>query len=623
MRFGFPTASLPLGLVVALASGCAADHASDASAEAASELSGGTIENDSAYPWRVTLSGTTAYDCNGILIADRWVLTAAHCLEGSYGGVTVSYSRTTTRGRLRTVVVTQGPGSTFKHPLYDGIPSQDLGLVRLPAPFPADPLLRAAELPLVRPALGAPVVIAANGALTSGKVATTHGVISDDCFPASDETCVATGAARACEGDSGSGVIAQVGGVNYVAGIVSSVAIDPSTRCAAVPTVTATDVMQYMDWIRATMQSAPPAQFTANFRNGAQLYSGLDFGLPSSWETITGDFDGDRRVDYARVGSTGAWLYFGNADGTFSQGFQDYGGLAFGMPSEWTTIVGDFDGDGRKDYARIGNTGAWVFSGNADRTFRTSFQNYDGLDFGLPSSWQVSVGDFDGDGLTDYLRLGNTGAWLFYGARGGGFSRGFQAYPGLDFGLPSTWQLVTNDFDGDGRADYARLGDTGAFVYFGNGDRTFTLAFQNYDGLAFGIPSGWEAITGDFDGDGRKDYIRLGDTGAWVYSGNRDRSFTRSFQDYQGSSFGYGSSWTTIVGDFSGDGRTDYARIGDTAGYFYFGSSNGVFGTLFQQMPRHFGQPSAFSTAVGDFNGDGKADYARLGGVFAEVFVRN
>src|SRR5262249_54239791 len=119
-----------------------------------------------------------------------------------------------------------------------------------------------------------------------------------------------------------------------------------------------------------------------------QVYAGLDFGIPSTWEAISGDFNGDGRTDYARVGATGAWVFLAQLGGGFTTGFQAYSGLDFGQPSAWQTITGDFNGDGVADYARLGDTGVWIFSGQRNGVFSSGFQAYSGLNFGLPSSWE-------------------------------------------------------------------------------------------------------------------------------------------------------------------------------------------------------------------------------------------
>jgi FG-GAP-like repeat len=199
----------------------------------------------------------------------------------------------------------------------------------------------------------------------------------------------------------------------------------------------------------------------------------LNFGEDSPWDTIAGDFNGDHRSDYARLGGTGAWVFFGNPDGTFTRRFQSYADgfpLNFGQPSTWQVVTGDFNADTRVDYARLGGTGAWVFFGNPDGTFTRTFQSYVNesppLDFGESSAWQAIAGDFNGDGRGDYARLGSTGAWVFSGNADRTFTRSFQTYPAsMAFGLPSPFQVVTGDFNGHHRTSYARLGGTQAFVF--------------------------------------------------------------------------------------------------------------------------------------------------------------
>lgn len=590
------------------------------------EIVQGSIEDDYKFPWVVNVNGTLS--CKGTLIAPRWVLSAAHCLVTAFNGATISYSRKDpATGKITRGSKSTGINSVYTHPQYvSGAYKYDIALVRLPEPFAPDPLLIPAQLPFRYTSLGNEGVMASfshtAGPLPEGKVAVLRGKVASNCIPTPgvNEFCIRSANASVCPGDSGSGFIVQANGLNYVTGIAVSTNSGDAVQCKNVNvSFNATDVIRYLDWIA---EKAQPGPFFAGFNSKVQLYPELDFGLPSQWETLTGDFDGNGRTDYIRVGGTGAFVYWGKQDGSFDSGFQNYNGLDFGFRSGWKTITGDFNGDKRADYARLGATGAWVFLGAANGIFVTQFQNYDGLNFGLSSLWQVAVGDFNGDGKTDYARLGATGSWVYFGTPNAGFIAVFQNYEGLNFGFSSQWDVVTGDFNGDRYMDYARVGNTGAWLYFGNRQNSFDRTFQDYEGLEFGFNSPWKTIAGDFNGDGKSDYLRLGSTGAWLFYGNSQKTFTREFQDYIDLDFGLPSNWQTITGDFNGDGRSDYARLGDTGAFFFYGESNRAFRSNFQEYPRNFGLPSAWDIAVGDFNGDRKNDYLRLGSVLSHVFIR-
>jgi hypothetical protein len=316
--------------------------------------------------------------------------------------------------------------------------------------------------------------------------------------------------------------------------------------------------------------------FTSNtdgtFTPRAQNYpTGFDFGVPSNWKTITGKFNADNRTDYARLGGTVAYVFTSNEDGTFTLRAQNYpAGFDFGLPTKWETITGNFNDDNRTDYARLGGTLAYVFTSNGDGTFTPRLQNYPaGFDFGLPTKWETITGNFNNDNRTDYARLGGTLAYVFTSNADGTFTSRAQNYPtGWNFGLPSSWKTITGNFrEGSALTDYARLGGTLVHVFTSNGDGTFTSHSQNYPtGWNFGLPSAWETITGDFNGDGTTDYARLGGTYGHFFMSTGDGSFGSIRRYYPaGWNFGLPSSWKTITGDFNGDGKVDYARLGGTS----------------------------------------------------------
>jgi hypothetical protein len=365
------------------------------------------------------------------------------------------------------------------------------------------------------------------------------------------------------------------------------------------------------------------------FRPVIQNYpGGWNFGNPSPWETIVGDFNGDGRTDYGRLGANYAHFFFSNGNGTFSNPVQNYpGGWNFGNPSPWETIVGDFNGDGRTDYGRLGANYAHFFFSNGNSTFTNIIQSYpDGWNFGFGDTWPTVVGDFNGDGRTDYGRLGATYAHFFFSNGDGTFSNPIHSYPnGWNFGNPSSWETIVGDFNGDGRTDYGRLGGTYAHFFFSNGDGTFSNPIHSYpNGWDFGFGDTWPAMVGDFNGDGKADYARLGDRYSHFFLSLGDGTFSNPIRSYPaGWSFGNPSPWKTLVGDFNGDGKTDHARLGATYAPFFLSTHNSNFSSPVHAYPPgwDFGFETAWPAIVGDFNGDGKTDYARLGGTYTHVFL--
>jgi hypothetical protein len=566
------------------------------------------------------------FACSGMVISETAILTAAHCVcTESYVGGNVCTNTSTvqfrpTPGGQPVPAVT---GTAIYHPDYN--PSwtgrhieNDIAVIRIPygsRPPHAQPF----KVVSTYEPIGTQLMVAGFGDMGTDCGTDSFGVLNWDTANIDsyedDGGVMQMQTAEWCHGDSGGAVLLADGSTspNKLTAVISSGNPDWWIGDKA------TSTWYHYSWIR---QNAPDMDNTLvpRFGEEEQLYSGLDFGLPSTWEPISGDFNGDGRTDYARVGASGAWVFLAQLGGGFTQGFQVYDGLWFDQPSPWQTVTGDFNGDGRTDYARLGAGGAWVFSGQPSGGFTQGFQVYQGgLNFGLPSSWEPITGDFNGDGIGDYARVGATGAWFFMGGRYGGWTQGFQSYNGLNFGQPSSWTTITGDWNGDRRTDYARVGATGAWIFTMQSNGSFAQGFQVYSGLNFGLPSSWEPITGDFNGDGRVDYGRVGGTGAWLFlsTGN---GFTQHFQTYEGLDFGLPSSWKTITGDFNGDGKGDYARLGDTGAWVFSGTTI-PFEVVFQVYARpRFGLPSQWQTVTGKFNGGTKSGYARLGSTRAWVF---
>src|SRR6185437_3457346 len=88
------------------------------------------------------------------------------------------------------------------------------------------------------------------------------------------------------------------------------------------------------------------------------------------------------------------------------------------------------------------------------------------------------------------------------------------------------------------------------------------LAIKRFSTKDGGIPSGTKFFTGDFDGDGRADVLKLwndaGSMSADVYLSTGTSFKNVRFATKQG---GIWDSMIWKVGDFDGDGKTDVMKL--------------------------------------------------------------
>ncbi|XP_055883666.1 chymotrypsin-like elastase family member 2A [Biomphalaria glabrata] len=96
-----------------------------------SAILGGRTAKDKAWPWYVLLKhNTTRGLCGGVLIDNRWVLTAAHCLLNK----TIAYA---SFGNFKRNDTTRRVSHTFVHEDYESVSkfsASDIGMVLLQRP---------------------------------------------------------------------------------------------------------------------------------------------------------------------------------------------------------------------------------------------------------------------------------------------------------------------------------------------------------------------------------------------------------------------------------------------------------------------------------------------------------
>ncbi|MCP4212939.1 MAG: hypothetical protein GY764_15885 [Halieaceae bacterium] len=295
--------------------------------------------------------------------------------------------------------------------------------------------------------------------------------------------------------------------------------------------------------------------------------------------------------------------------------------------SDWltdTVITGDWDGDGKSDVA--GWTGSGWRSWHADglSSNEVQFTEYtNNIPAAVTGGAPLLKGDFDGDGLDD-LAAWDGSAWQFVRATGAsGNSFDFAAISSDLGGLGGgdTGKMIVGDFDGDGRTDVAAWDGSAWVTYISNGTST-ALNFANVSNNLGSLVAGdaGSLLSGDFDGDGKSDLAsRESDTSNWVVwisAGVSGDALT--FQEVTNNSLGYAVDSTVprVAADFSGDGKSDVLALLDQEFSAWLSqAAPGGDAVPFRVVPangKQFSGSFPADTLIGDFDGDGKADYASL-----------
>jgi hypothetical protein len=319
---------------------------------------------------------------------------------------------------------------------------------------------------------------------------------------------------------------------------------------------------------------------------------------------VAGDFNGDGTLDLAV--STGATLsiLLGKGDGTFTV-------TTFPTTAQFvgTLVAGDFNGDGTLDLAfpDPSHNLVHVLLGNGDGTFT----EVSTVAVGGNPVWSAAA-DFNGDGKLDLavVNRGGGNVSILLGNGDGTFTR----KPSVKVGTKPN-AITVADFNGDGKLDLAVVnsGSNNVSILLGKGDGTFALKSSPVTGASpFGI------VASDFNGDGKVDLAVTNQCGnathcnpqafgsISVMLGAGDGTFTltsKVLTDYH-------KPLGIAVGDFNADGKIDLAVVGlsESSALVIPGNGKGGFGDPVGM--NGFAPPLAGSVAVGDFNGDGRLDFA-------------
>jgi FG-GAP-like repeat/Bacterial Ig-like domain (group 3) len=354
----------------------------------------------------------------------------------------------------------------------------------------------------------------------------------------------------------------------------------------------------------------------ASLQNGFTPYVLYPIASMNNGETgstigpAIGDFNGDGRPDYAVPTNTGpVIILLGAADGTFTNGTT----INTTSPFEPTSVVvGDFNGDGNQDLAVLSAAGTGsvnIYLGNGNGTFKTA-KNYP-VATSTSESRLLAVGDFNRDGIQDLVATndGLNNVSVLLGVGDGSFQAPVY-YPVEN----SPWNVVVGDLNKDGFLDLAVSSDGGSYVAIlqGNGDGTFKPFTTAYTGAS---QVGSVAI-GDFNGDGYPDLATTSAPENSIYillnKGTATPSFQTAVPYVQNDGTPAPAPYYLTIGDFNRDGVLDIisANKGNSTVGVLLGTGTGTgIGTGAFGAATYYPVDSGDIFAnVGDINGDDRVD---------------
>jgi hypothetical protein len=306
----------------------------------------------------------------------------------------------------------------------------------------------------------------------------------------------------------------------------------------------------------------------------------------------------------------------------------------------WTSFntyprrMGDVNGDGKEDIVGFGAAGVYysLSTGGAFAAPVFALANFGTAAGGWTNfeTYPREVADVNGDGRADIIGFGGAGVYVSY-STGAGFSAPVFVLANYSAGAGgwvnyNTYPRKMGDVNGDGRADIIGFGAAGVYYSLstGGGFAAPVFALANFATGAGGWTNynTYPREVGDVNGDGRADIIGFGGAGVYVsYSTGAGFSAPVYVLATYGAAAGGWTSHNTYpraVGDINGDGRADIAGFGAAGVYVSLSTGTGFGAPAF--LLANYGTAAGGWTSfdlyprmLADVNGGGKDDIVGFG----------
>ncbi len=349
-----------------------------------------------------------------------------------------------------------------------------------------------------------------------------------------------------------------------------------------------------------------------------------------------GDFNGDGKLDYMWRAQAG-WMIVYGTDAGFTapvvalaltvNGIPTTPASSYGPPTSQVNsdqpylFFGDFNGDGKMDMMwrplgsdyRSGPSGWMVSYGTSTGMTQPTAATLPEYIPNLPSQpWSYSqrhgdmqIADFNGDGKMDFMWRDPSAGWVIAYGTDMGFTAPVVALPPSVNGISTLPTQLYN---------YSGFVAEMPYMYFAdfNGDGKVDFMWRPNNSGINGFPSGWMISYSTGTGFTKPTAAVIPDVVSGLYAGGSISTFAQAYSDMQ-------------IGDFNGDGKLDYMWLHPQSGWIVAygtdtgftapaialpGTVNGYSATAAQGAGRLWSGATITSRHVyfADFNGDGKTD---------------